>query len=311
MNRSPLCFSFRSGVPLLVVALLALAGCSPSQDSASVVSPAAAQARVQSQVAVARGKIDVEGGLLELTSAAAGVVQQVLVKDGQSLQKGDLVLRLADDAARADLGVAESEWQLAQTKLKVRQERLPALKTTLTRWQSAARQGAADQQHVDEAQQALRDAKAEVDIAGAETLVAKRKVEQLRALQQRHELRAPEAATVVHVQAQLGSMLQSGGNVAVLLPQRPMLVRAEVNESFVGAIREGMKAQITVEGDAAAGKKGLPSATVLRISPVYGVARLQDDTQRGPARVVECVLAFDQPPVNTKVGQNVRVSFHE
>ena len=40
-------------------------------------------------------------------------------------------------------------------------------------------------------------------------------------------------------------------------------------------------------------------------------ARLQDDAQRGPVRVVECVLAFDQPPANVKVGQNVRVSFHE
>ena len=316
MNRSPMSRSFRSGMPLLAAALLAaallaLAGCSPSQNSASVVSPAAAQVKPQSQVAVARGKIDVEGGLLELTSAAAGVVQQLLVKEGQQLQKGQLVLRLADDAARADVSVAESEWQLAQAKLKARQERLPALKTTLTRWQSAARQGAADQQNVDEALQALRDAQAEADIAGAEVNVAKRKLEQLRALQQRHELHVPEAATVVRLQAQAGSMLQSGSSVAVLLPQRPLIVRAEVNEIFVSAIREGMKAQVSVDGDVAAGKQDLPSATVLRVSPVYGTARLQDDTQRGPVRIVEAVLAFDQPPVNAKVGQNVRVSFHE
>ena len=72
---------------------------------------------------------------------------------------------------------------------------MPALKTTLTRWQAAAKQGAADLQNVDEAAHSLRDAQAEVDIAAAEASVAKHKVEQLRALQQRHELRAPEAAT--------------------------------------------------------------------------------------------------------------------
>jgi pyruvate/2-oxoglutarate dehydrogenase complex dihydrolipoamide acyltransferase (E2) component len=109
------------------------------------------------------------------------VVQQLLVKEGQSVQKGQLVLRLADDAARADLAVAESELQLAQTKLKTRQDRLPALKATLTRWQAAAKQGAADLQSVDEAVQALRDAQSEVDIAAAEVTVAKRKAEQLRA----------------------------------------------------------------------------------------------------------------------------------
>jgi multidrug resistance efflux pump len=106
-------------------------------------------------------------------------------------------------------------------------------------------------------------------------------------------------------------MLQSGSPVAVLLPKRPLIVRAEVNESFVTAIREGMKAQVTVDADGSAARQEFPAATVLRISPVYGTARLQDDAQRGPVRVVECVLAFDQPPANVKVGQNVRVSFHE
>lgn len=311
MNPSPFRLSIVSGAPLLAAAVLMLGGCSPSQDSASVVSRAAAQVKPQSQVAVARGKIDVEGGLLDLSSAAAGVVQQLLVKEGQSLQKGQLVLRLADDAARADVAVAESELQLAQTKLKTRQDRLPALKATLARWQAAAKQGAADLQSVDEAVQALRDAQSEVDIAAAEVSVAKRKAEQLRALLQRHELRAPEAAVVVRLLAQGGSMLQSGSPVAVLLPKRPLIVRAEVNESYVGAIREGMKAQVAVDADTNAARQEFPAATVLRISPVYGTARLQDDAQRGPVRIVECVLAFDQPPANVKVGQNVRVSFHE
>ena len=311
MNPSPFRLSIVSGAPLLAAAVLMLGGCSPSQDAVSVISPAAAQIKPQSQVAVARGKIDVEGGLLDLSSAASGVVQQLLVKEGQSVQKGQLVLRLADDAARADLAVAESELQLAQTKLKTRQDRLPALKATLTRWQAAAKQGAADLQSVDEAVQALRDAQSEVDIAAAEVTVAKRKAEQLRALLQRHELRAPEAAVVVRLQAQGGSMLQSGSPVAVLLPKRPFIVRAEVNESFVTAIREGMKALVTVDADGSAARQEFPAATVLRISPVYGAAKLQDDAQRGPVRVVECVLAFDQPPANVKVGQNVRVSFHE
>ena len=311
MNPSPFRLSIVSGAPLLAAAVLMLGGCSPSQDAVSVISPAAAQIKPQSQVAVARGKIDVEGGLLDLSSAASGVVQQLLVKEGQSVQKGQLVLRLADDAARADLAVAESELQLAQTKLKTRQDRLPALKATLTRWQAAAKQGAADLQSVDEAVQALRDAQSEVDIATAEVTVAKRKAEQLRALLQRHELRAPEAAVVVRLLAQGGSMLQSGSPVAVLLPKRPLIVRAEVNESYVTAIREGMKAQVVVDADGSAARQEFPAATVLRISPVYGTARLQDDAQRGPVRVVECVLAFDQPPANVKVGQNVRVSFHE
>ncbi|MDP0977717.1 hypothetical protein, partial [Klebsiella pneumoniae] len=83
-----------------------------------------------------------------------------------------------------------------------------------------------------------------------------------------------------------------------------------INESFAAAVREGMRATVTLDADGSA-QQQLPSARVLRISPVYGTARLQDDQQRGPVRVIECVLVFEQAPAAAvRVGQNVRVQFH-
>ena len=172
-------------------------------------------------------------------------------------------------------------------------------------------EGAADAQNVDEAAQALRDAQAEIDVAAAEAQVAQRKLEQLRAQHKRQELRAPEAGTVVRLATHAGSQAVPGTPAVVLLPQRPLQVRAEINESFAAAVREGMRATVTLDADGAA-QQQLPSARVLRISPVYGTARLQDDQQRGPVRVIDCVLVFDQAPAAAvRVGQNVRVLFHE
>ncbi|ROQ90455.1 CusB/HlyD membrane fusion family barrel-sandwich protein [Delftia acidovorans] len=296
----------------LAVAAL-LAGCGPSHDAPANAGQASAKAQQNgpAAVAVARGKIEVEGGLLDLSPAVAGVVQQLSVKEGQSVQRGQLLLRLADDTGQADLAVAESEAQLAKARQKARAARLPQLKQTLSRWQAAAREGAADAQNVDEAAQALRDAQAEIDVAAAEAQVAQRKLEQLRAQHKRQELRAPEAGTVVRLATHAGSQAVPGTPAVVLLPQRPLQVRAEVNESFAAAVREGMRATVTLDADGAA-QHQLPSARVLRISPVYGTARLQDDQQRGPVRVIECVLVFEQAPAAAvRVGQNVRVQFHE
>ena len=311
-----------------VVACAALlAGCSPSGGDASALgSKALAQARVASQAvsapaAVARGKIEMEGGLVELATAIDGTVHELLVKDGQSVQRGQLLLRLSDEASRADLSVAESEWRLAQARQKARQARLAPLKLTLTRWQTAAREGAADARSVDEAAQQLRDAQSEADVAAAEVKVAEARVEQLRVQRKRFELRAPEAGSVVRVRTHAGSQVATAQPVLTLLPNRPLLVRAELNESFAAAVREGMRATVVVDADsgsstgagtgAGVGAGALPEAKVLRISPMFGAARLQDDAQRGPSRVIECVLAFDTPPTNARVGQNVRVTFHE
>lgn len=296
------------------LALSALvAGCGPTHDAPASAGAAAPGAKVAepAAVAVARGKIEVEGGLLELSPAVAGMVRQLAVKEGQAVQRGQVLLQLADEPLRAEMAVAESEAQLARARQKARAARLPQLRQTLARWQAAAREGAADAQNVDEAAQALRDAQAEIDVAAAETLVAERKLEQLRAQQRRQELRAPETGTVVRLATHAGSQAVPGTPAVVLLPQRPLQVRAEINESFAAAVREGMAATVTLDADGAAPQQ-LPAARVLRISPVYGMARLQDDQHRGPVRVIECVLAFDQAPAAAiRVGQNVRVQFHE
>ena len=119
---------------------------------------------------------------------------------------------------------------------------------------------------MDEAAQALRDAQAEIDVAAAEAQVAQRKLEQLRAQHKRQELRAPEAGTVVRLATHAGSQAVPGTPAVVLLPQRPLQVRAEINESFAAAVREGMRATVTLDADGSA-QQQLPSARVLRISP--------------------------------------------
>ena len=49
---------------------------------------------------------------------------------------------------------------------------------------------------------------------------------------------------------------------------------------FANVVREGMHATVVADSDGGAAAVSFPNATVLRVSPVYGTARLQDDAQR-------------------------------
>ena len=216
---------------VLLLAAAALSGCSPQRD-AHPAKNAHAAAPQNAAAAVARRKIEVEGSLLELAPASAGVVRQLLVKEGQQVAKGQPLLRLADDDLRAELAVAQSELQLAQTRARTRTARLPALRQTQERWQAAVREGAAEAQGLDEATQALRGAQSDAQVAEAEVAVARAKLAQLQTQLKRLELHAPEAGVVVRVAAQLGAPVTSSTPAVVLLPARPLLVRAELNESF-------------------------------------------------------------------------------
>ena len=82
----------RRALAALAAAAL-LAGCGPSHDAPANAGQASSRAQQSgpAAVAVARGKIEVEGGLLDLSPAVAGVVQQLSVKEGQPLQRGQLL----------------------------------------------------------------------------------------------------------------------------------------------------------------------------------------------------------------------------
>lgn len=287
-----------------LAAVLLLVGCNAKPAPSAVASAPASSPR---EVAVARGKIDVQGGLLVLSPAQDGVVQTLAVQEGQDVQRGQLLLRLVGNAAAAELAVAESELKLARAKLQARLQRLPALRLAAGRLSEAAAAGAAEPQRAEDAQQLLRDAEAEITVSQAEADVTHHRLELLRAQNTRLELRAPEAGMVVRVNTQAGQRVEAQP-VITLLPRRPLIVRAELNESYATQVRVGLRASVTTDGDSLA--EALPPARVVRMSPVLGNGRLHDDTQRGPVRVIECVLDFDQAPT-ARIGQNVRVSFHE
>jgi multidrug resistance efflux pump len=138
--------------------------------------------------------------------------------------------------------------------------------------------------------------------------VARSRIAMLQAQHARLSLLAPEDGVVLHVGVKPGQHAVAAAPALTLLPDRPLQVRAEVNESFIDKVRVGQRTVVTTDGDAAA--RTLPAARVVRVSPVLGAGRLQDDSHRGPARTVECILEFEQAP-GARVGQNVKVSFHD
>jgi multidrug efflux pump subunit AcrA (membrane-fusion protein) len=88
MTRMPPLFflSFSLGAALL------LGAC--SKDAPVPAQPTAATAASADNVAVARGIIDVEGGLIALVSAMDGSVSTAPVKEGAVVRKGDVLLTL-------------------------------------------------------------------------------------------------------------------------------------------------------------------------------------------------------------------------
>ncbi|MEN6539412.1 MAG: HlyD family efflux transporter periplasmic adaptor subunit, partial [Mizugakiibacter sp.] len=120
-------------------------------------------------------------------------------------------------------------------------------------------------------------------------------------------LRAPVAGRIARRAVQPGATVsaQSAQALFELLPDRPRIVRAELNEAFVAAVHPGMRAEVTVDGDDP--RATVVPAQVLRVGLVFGPSRLADDAaQDSDARAVDCVLALQRDP-GLRIGQRVLV----
>lgn len=293
-------------MPALALAAALLAGCSHGDADQAAAQQAAAK---PAYAAVARGRIDVEGGLLKLSMPRDGIVADIKVHEGDHVTKGQVLATLDPKPAQLAVHAAEAEQQQAQAQAKMLEARLKSAQQRAGRLAAAAAAGAADGQSADDARDAAQQLQGELDNARAAEALATQKLDAAHYELTQRTLVAPVDGQIVERAVQPGAAVSpQGGPVFVLLPEKSRIVRAELNESFVSTVHEGMAAQVV--DDSGSGAPTL-TAHVQRIGTVFGPSALEEDPLiRANSRTVQCVLVFDQPPpASLRIGQRVIVQF--
>jgi HlyD family secretion protein len=291
---------------MLVLLLAAtLAGCERhGLASATAASPAPA---ASPYATIANGKVDVEGGIIEVAARRAGIVSEVYVQEGAAVHKGELLARLEDKdsvlavkSARAAVAQARSQVALTEVTIRAAQRELERL----TRLQSAS---LVSQQQLDQASDALATARAQLDAEQAAVRTTEAQLEQAGYNEDLTLIRAPSDGKIVRRYANPGagaSTLQVS-NMFDLEPALPRIVRAEIVETAIPDVHVGQRVQIVSEADPAKTASG----TVRRMAATFGARKLKSDsaTEATDERVVEVVVATDDD--SFLIGQRVLVKF--
>ncbi len=259
--------------------------------------------------AMARGLVDVEGGIIKLAASRDGIVRQVLVEEGDRVEQGQVLAVQDDRSARLNLDVAEAEREEVGARLALLKVRYAAAARERRRIAPLAAKGAASQRALDERDDRARFLSAEIAATEAELRTAQaRKAVAAYEVEQR-TIRAPVDGWIVRRQARPGDGA-STLNVTTLfwlVPDTPRIVRAEVEEQFVAGLAVGMAAEIVPESDETKAYR----ARVVRIGRIHGPKRpvAYDPKERADVRVVESVLALADAADELLLGQRVMVKF--
>lgn len=298
------------------VAALAIVALYWDEPMASAPSPAVSEAELISRysfvsdyAAMARGLVDVEGGIIKLAASRDGIVREVRVEEGDRVEAGQVLAVQEDRSARLNLQVAEAECEEVRAKLVLLEARLTAAERERRRIEPLAAKGAAAQQELHERADRVRFLNAEIAATEAQLRTAEARKSAAAYEVEQRTIRAPVDGWIVRRQARPGDGA-STLNVTTLfwfVPDTPRIVRAEVEEQFVAALQVGMTAEIVPEADETKVFQG----KVVRIGQIHGPKRpvAYDPKERADVRVVESVLALADAERELLLGQRVMVRF--
>jgi multidrug resistance efflux pump len=286
---------------LLALFVTCSAGCSAPPAALSPTSAATSP-----YVAFARGEVDVDGGLIRIFALQAGRLATVKVRDGQRVQPGEVLAALETRSLRSNVAIVQAELRMVLAREGAARLKAQAARKWRDRLQEAQAADAAASQSVEEAELALAEAVAQEHIVRAEVGAASAKRSTVEQALADGKIRAPIGGLVVGSVPTpfLRVSADDAAPLFTLLPDRPRIVRAEVDEEFASAIHDGMAAEIVV---------GENPTVVIRARRVHVTAILRPrqhrvaGEDRVDGQVVDCILDVDAPAL--RVGQRVLVRF--
>ncbi|HKF03636.1 MAG TPA: efflux RND transporter periplasmic adaptor subunit [Candidatus Sulfotelmatobacter sp.] len=210
----------------------------------------------------------------------ATTVRRLLVKEGDRVRKGQLLLELDNDdiraqAARAQAQIKAAQANLAATKNSGTQEEILTLNAQLAKTRAARdtaqrnldslkrlqQQGAASEGEVRQAETALQTTQADLnlleqkqkgrysppEVASTEAQAAQAQAayESAQSALGKSSVRAPFDGIVYSLPVKLGAFVQAGDMLLQVADLSHVLVRAFVDEPDVGRLQMGQKVEVT------------------------------------------------------------------
>ncbi|HVQ28749.1 MAG TPA: efflux RND transporter periplasmic adaptor subunit [Vicinamibacteria bacterium] len=155
-----------------------------------------------------------------VTADLSGIVEAITFDSGQTVEAGQVLVRLDTRQEQAQLAAAEAQSELTRLNLE-------------------RTKGLFDQGIV---------AKAEFDRATAEEKQAVARVGEIRATMERKQIRAPFTGLLGIRQVNLGQYLQGGDPVVPLQSLRPIYVNFSVPQQRASQLHAGGEVRVTAEG---------------------------------------------------------------
>jgi HlyD family secretion protein len=206
---------------------------------------------------------------VDIGAQVSGRVVNVFVDFNDEVKAGDQLAEIDPEMLGAEVVQQNAQLGAARASVKSSEARRDAIKTRLERLRTLVAERVASAAELDQVQGEYDVAVAEVAAAEAQIAQIMARLRSARTNLTYTKIYSPIDGVVIDRQVEPGQTVASSFNTPVLFviarDLRQMRVLAEIDEADVGKVKEGMKADVTV--DAFPGEKFEGDLTQIRLSP--------------------------------------------
>ncbi|MGA2442356.1 MAG: efflux RND transporter periplasmic adaptor subunit [Tepidisphaeraceae bacterium] len=211
-----------------------------------------------------------------------GRLQQLLVKEGDTVTKGELLGLIEPEVQRADVAFYESSEGQYTAQIVEAQADLENARLTYERDGPLYKEKAVSEQDYDQARAAYQDAVARLESAKKQAQAAGAQKDKARVQLDYTKILAPLDGIVDTRAALQGEVVNPGQPVVTLINPDDLWVRADVEESYIDRIRLGDTLEVK-----------LPSGAVRQSTVFYRGVDADYATQRDVSRTKRDIRTFE------------------
>ena len=217
-----------------------------------------------------------------VSSQIQGRLQQLLIKEGDAVTRGELLAQIEPEQWQADMAFYDSSEQQSTANLAQAQADLENVRLNFERMKGLYAGRVESLQNYDEARTAYDSANARVDSLQRQIQAAIAQKAKAKVYLDYTKIVAPVDGIVDTRAALQGEVVNVGQAIATLIDQDDLWVRADVEETYIDGIHLGDKLQV-----------GLPSGALREGTVFYRGVDADYATQRDVSRTKRDIKTFE------------------
>ena len=190
-----------------------------------------------------------------VSSKVTGKVLEIFIEEGQAVKAGQVLARLDDSQARAEMALSEAQLAASRRSAAEDEARLREAQLNLQRRERLLKEGVIGRAELDTAQAEVDSIAARIEFARQQIGVAESQVRLSRTHLNDMVVRAPFTGVAISKDAQPGEMISpvsAGGGftrtgIGTIVDMSSLEIEVDVNESFINRVKPGQQVEAVLD----------------------------------------------------------------